>query len=364
MSSDDRYDMVIVGGGPAGCAAALAAQRGGRRALVIERDEQPGDAGCAGWVGPAALQVCGELGADVSGVGRPFAGVHLHAWDFDQTVKVEDAALAGRVVAPAKLSAALQAAVVAQGGALRRSLTVAALELGEREVTATLSDETQVRAGIVLVADGAASATAPLAQLPAARGGEAAAALATFTTADAQDSVHVVLGGLGGLHVATISRCATAARALLVVPRGDRPAEVQLRALLAAAAQAGVVTSPGEVAVRAVPALAGAALEMETHVGKRCLLVGDAGGYVSAFSSEGLYPALRSGVLAADAVDRALAAAVLQDELAAFSTAWRSDLADYLRMPNTDLSLLLPMVFKNQQMSSRVARAFLLGHAF
>ena len=108
----------------------------------------------------------------------------------------------------------------------------------------------------------------------------------------------------------------------------------------------------------------GAALDMDTHVGKRCLLIGDAGGFAAAFSNETVYPAMRSGWIAAETALRALHAPVLQDELASFSVAWRTDMADYLRMPNTDLSLLVPLVFNNEQMSRRVARAFLLGQPF
>jgi flavin-dependent dehydrogenase len=105
-------------------------------------------------------------------------------------------------------------------------------------------------------------------------------------------------------------------------------------------------------------------LELELHVGKRCLVVGDAGGFLASFSHEGLYPAIRSGQLAVEAVVRALEADVLQDELATFGAAWRAELAAYLQMPNTDLGLLLPMVFGNAEVSRRVARAFLLGQRF
>jgi len=52
---------------------------------------------------------------------------------------------------------------------------------------------------------------------------------------------------------------------------------------------------------------------------------------------------------------------VVQDELASFGTAWRTQLAEYLRMPQTDFSLLMPLVFGAKPMSRRVARAFLLG---
>jgi hypothetical protein len=50
--------------------------------------------------------------------------------------------------------------------------------------------------------------------------------------------------------------------------------------------------------------------------------------------------------------------------LHSFGSAWRRDLADYLRLPNTDLALLMPLVFNNAQMSGRLARAFLLGQTF
>jgi flavin-dependent dehydrogenase len=108
----------------------------------------------------------------------------------------------------------------------------------------------------------------------------------------------------------------------------------------------------------------GVALDMDTHVGKRCLLIGEAGGFVAAFSHEEIYPAMCSGWIAAESALGALRAPVLQDELASFGAAWRGRLADYLRMPNTDLSLLVPLVFNNAQMSRRVARAFLLGQPF
>ena len=106
---------------------------------------------------------------------------------------------------------------------------------------------------------------------------------------------------------------------------------------------------------------AGVALDLDTLVGKRCVLIGESAGFVSAFSGETIYPCMMSGWMAAEVVGRALAANVLQDELLSFGAAWRGELAEYLRSPNTDLSLLMPLVFDNEQMSKRVARAFLLG---
>ena len=104
-----------------------------------------------------------------------------------------------------------------------------------------------------------------------------------------------------------------------------------------------------------------AALDMDTHVAKRTLIVGDAGGFVSAASGEGIYPAMWSANLAADVADDALNSPRPQDRLITYDSAWRMEMADYLRPPNTDLQLLLPLVFTNQAMCDRMGEAFFCG---
>ena len=53
---------------------------------------------------------------------------------------------------------------------------------------------------------------------------------------------------------------------------------------------------------------AGGAIDFEGHVGKRAVLVGDAGGFVSAASGEGIYPSMLSARAAAARVGRYRAA--------------------------------------------------------
>jgi len=109
------------------------------------------------------------------------------------------------------------------------------------------------------------------------------------------------------------------------------------------------------------PATAGGALAMESHVSKRALVIGDAGGFVAAVSNEAVCAGMWSAEIAADVVDAALNASSVQDGLAEFETRWRTTMAEYLRMPNTDVQLLWPLVFSNQQMADKMAAAFLLG---
>jgi flavin-dependent dehydrogenase len=363
------FDVVIVGGGPAGSAAAIAARRRNLRVLIVERGPTPPPGGCPGWLGPAAVKLCRECGVDGPAGGVEFSGLRLRSWDLKRCAAVQDGELRGWIVDPAGLSAALLKAAAAGGADVRRGVRAEQLELGEATVTLRLSDGKTVAGQVVLIADGAGSVTARSVQLAggtqSGRSGACAqAVLQTAAAAPANAELDVVVGAGGGLKLATLVRRGSCLRITLLTYDESAPAAAQLAALLQTAKAAGIIPAAASAPPVAVPCLAGLALEMETHVSKRCLLIGDAGGFVSAFSNEGIYPALRSGWLAAETVARALQAPLLQDELASFSSDWRANLADYLRMPNTDLGLLLPMVFNNPQMSRRVARAFLLGQAF
>jgi len=52
----DYYDLIIVGGGPAGSTLAHRLQASGKRILVIDKQAFPRDKTCAGWVTPAVMK--------------------------------------------------------------------------------------------------------------------------------------------------------------------------------------------------------------------------------------------------------------------------------------------------------------------
>ncbi|MDD4891036.1 MAG: hypothetical protein PHU85_14030 [Phycisphaerae bacterium] len=106
------------------------------------------------------------------------------------------------------------------------------------------------------------------------------------------------------------------------------------------------------------------ALELESHVGKRSLATGLAGGFVSALSGQWLYPVFHAGLVAAAVAEKALADARPQDVISQFGARWRSKLSDCLRSPNTRLAFLLPLVFGNRQIADRFSRAYLFGENF
>ena len=76
----DRWDLVVVGAGPAGASAALAAlrRRPDARVLILDRADFPRDKSCGDGIAPHALDVLGGLGlGDVTAGHRPVHRLHL-----------------------------------------------------------------------------------------------------------------------------------------------------------------------------------------------------------------------------------------------------------------------------------------------
>lgn len=103
------------------------------------------------------------------------------------------------------------------------------------------------------------------------------------------------------------------------------------------------------------------ALSGET-VANRTLLVGPAGGFISACSEE-LYPGCWSAILAADVAVASLKERHVQDSLINYREQWGSTVGDYLRGPQQNLKLLLPLIYRNAIMAARVGEAIFLGES-
>ena len=66
MTSDDIWDVVVVGAGPAGTSAALGAlhERPDARVLLLDRSDFPRDKSCGDGVAPHVFDVLRSIGAD------------------------------------------------------------------------------------------------------------------------------------------------------------------------------------------------------------------------------------------------------------------------------------------------------------
>jgi menaquinone-9 beta-reductase len=75
-------DVLVVGGGPAGLAAAIAARRKGFSVAVIDAAVPPIDKACGEGLMPDALSALAELGIQIpAGIGMPFRGIRFVGGD-------------------------------------------------------------------------------------------------------------------------------------------------------------------------------------------------------------------------------------------------------------------------------------------
>lgn len=95
-------------------------------------------------------------------------------------------------------------------------------------------------------------------------------------------------------------------------------------------------------------------------VANRSLLIGPAGGFVS-LAGEEIYPGCVSAVHAVEVMRKALKEKHLQDALQAFRQRWGAVLGEYLRGLQPNVRFLLPLVYRNKNMSLRLAESILLG---
>ena len=95
-------------------------------------------------------------------------------------------------------------------------------------------------------------------------------------------------------------------------------------------------------------------------VANRTLLVGPAGGFYSA-CAEDIYPNCWSAIFAADAIKKALKERHLQDALQPYRSKWRTTLGEYLRGPQQNFRFLLPFIYRNQVMTTRLTESILQG---
>lgn len=141
--------------------------------------------------------------------------------------------------------------------------------------------------------------------------------------------------------------------------------EALMQRWIAQLAAHGIVAAPARLPAASSATMLelpiGGALSAET-VANRTLLIGPAGGFYSA-CGEDIYPNCWSAVAAAKVAVAALGEPHVQDALQSYREGWGTTLGDYLRGPQQNLKLLLPLVYRNNVMAARVAEAILFGES-
>jgi 2-polyprenyl-6-methoxyphenol hydroxylase-like FAD-dependent oxidoreductase len=325
-------DVLVVGAGPVGLAAAVRAREAGLDALVVDRRGGTLDKACGEGLLPGALAAVRRLGVDPPG--HPLAGISYRT--AGRHADHRFTAGPGRGVRRTALHAALRERAADAGAGLQQASVQALRQDEDRvevDVTIAGGEPATLRARWLLGCDGLHSTVRRLAGLDEGQGaGQGAGRGAAgaryglrqhFRVAPWSDLVEVHWAPRAEAYVTPVApdvvgvallgpRAATPGaggpdgfRALL---HADFP---ELAARLGDAPAAGPVRGAGPLRQRSRARAAG-----------RVRLVGDASGYVDALTGEGV----RVGLAQADAVVRHLA------DPAAYERAWRAATRDYRRL--------------------------------
>ena len=139
--------LLIVGGGPAGTAAAIMLTRAGKKPLLIERNRETGDALCGGFLSWRTLETLEKLGVEAESLNPvPTTRVRLFARGRTAQAPLPRPA---RSVSRRTLDTVLLCAAEDAGAAIQRGVAVRAIE-----DTVRLDDGTELRPAALFLASG------------------------------------------------------------------------------------------------------------------------------------------------------------------------------------------------------------------
>ncbi len=357
------HDVMVIGAGAAGATAAAFAAARGLRVVLIERAPREGTTQrCPDWLTAPVLTLLDELGAGrARGVGKPFDGAVFYPADLARSAETSVTERLAFRVDYTRLVRGLRTLAAKMGVECVPGAVSPRPDAGEDHVTALFENHDPVRAKFMLIADGAGGTWADEAGFAPRWIADVSARVAK---ADRDTRMHWVLGLDGGQSLACWWFDGPEVIVRLHGQGTPESVREQLESLLTCICERSLLPenlAADELNIALRPAPARLALEIDSHVGKRALRIGDAGGFFAAASREGIYPAMWSARLAVDVLVRAADSRHPQDELRRFGTLWRTTMAEYLRPPNTDTQFLLPLIFSNQQIADRMAGAFWHG---
>jgi len=292
------YDLMVIGGGPGGSAAAITAARGGARTLLVERGRLPRHKVCGEFVSPEALGLLSELlseheqGLLEQAIRIPRARIFL-----DDRMLEAPIERTARSIARLDLDAALWQSAERAGVEAKQQTSAHAIQGSGPFVVRTSVGDFEARA--VVDASGRWSSLKPAGSNPGTRRAKWIGVKAHFSESFASESVDLYFfdGGYCGVQPVAL-RAELDRRSINVcaMVRADVASRLEdIFALHPALYRRSHRWQPRMPPISVAPLV----FAKPEAARDRLLVVGDAAGFVDPFVGDGISLALRSGALAA-----------------------------------------------------------------
>ncbi len=149
----EYFDLVVVGAGPAGSAAAIAAQRSGLQTLLLDAQGPGRDKTCGDGLTPRAVETLEALNLEVPAYRNKGLKLHGYGGDVEAPWPRGEGSAAPRAVFDAMLVDEARTA----GATIRQNCAATGVEFSGGAISAVKTDQGSVRAKWVVVADGVRS---------------------------------------------------------------------------------------------------------------------------------------------------------------------------------------------------------------
>jgi geranylgeranyl reductase family protein len=313
--TEKRFDVLVIGSGPAGSIAALVLARGGARVALVDKAAFPRDKACGDLIGPRGVQLLRDLELDVPNTARVTDMIVIGPTGHRVRLPaVPGRTYPGHAIAAqrSEFDATLRSAAIAAGATFFEGRAGEPLGENGRLDGFALSSGTGLRADVIVAADGATSHVAEVARLVEPNRVLWGFAVRTYLDEPVTEP-HILLWtpepgrafpGYGWVFPAGDGRANVGLGVGVLADRAaGRRAARDLDAFLRHAGRVGVLGEPekGSTA-RPLGAWLKIGLVGTTPARDRVLLVGDSAGLVNPLQGEGISQAMDTGRAAARAI--------------------------------------------------------------
>ena len=377
----EAYDVIVVGAGPAGSTAAKLLAGRGVKVLLLDRARFPRHKTCASWISPLVFERFPDLQPHLDElIETPFWGIEFQEQASGSSARVMEPKPSGYLSLRSKFDEGLRRLAVGAGAEFRGGVGFDTLNQDSEGVRVRLADGREERARILMGADGAASRVAFAAGFRKGWTPQDYVLCANEDVEVEEGQVREIFGKRFPFYVflqyAGIQGYAWVfpKRRHICLGLGGRlgpndDIRELYRRFFEDAKRQGLLpgsAEPKKVYYDLDPV--GAVHRVPTLVRGRVVLVGDAGGFVSGTTGEGIYPGMVSAEVAVRSIEAALGTGRVPARLEEFNETWRQELGGYVkRLPGGEKEgktrNRIGWIFRYGLVARMAARSFLYGEA-